>query len=171
MFGRMSPELRDLIVAATAAITDTSAGGLRERARGALYLAAISSEYSVYSDTSVAGAGAVQPPTGLAVSGLGGLDRHSELARAAHRARADRLRARRRRAPGRSAGDHSDRRAPTPSFTFQAPPGAFYIRLRTVSGAAISRPSGEIRLYVGRLLGSDGAAVADRLRQRTRRWC
>ena len=72
MFGRMSTELRDLIVAATTAITDTSAGGLRERARGALYLAAISSENLVYSDTSVAGASAVQPPTGLAVSGLAG---------------------------------------------------------------------------------------------------
>ena len=69
MSGRMSTELRALLVAATAAITDTSAGGLRERARGALYLAAISSEYSVYSDTSVAGAAAVQPPTGLSVSG------------------------------------------------------------------------------------------------------
>ncbi|MDH4065685.1 MAG: DUF1800 domain-containing protein, partial [Acidobacteriota bacterium] len=72
MFGRMSPELRDLITVATSAITDVSANGLRERARGALYLAAISSEYSVYSDTSVAGAASVQPPTGLAVSGLTG---------------------------------------------------------------------------------------------------
>ncbi|MEZ5287842.1 MAG: DUF1800 domain-containing protein [Vicinamibacterales bacterium] len=38
MFGRMSSDLRDLITTATTAITDTSSGGLRERARGALYL-------------------------------------------------------------------------------------------------------------------------------------
>ena len=40
-----------------------------------------------------------------------------------------------------------------PTFAFQAPPGAFYIRLRTVSGASTSRPSGEIRLYVGAYSG------------------
>src|SRR5690606_9763165 len=72
MFGRMSPELRELILAATNAITDTDADDLRQRAIGALYLAAISSEYSVYSDTSVSGASTVQPPTGLAASSLSG---------------------------------------------------------------------------------------------------
>jgi hypothetical protein len=40
-----------------------------------------------------------------------------------------------------------------PTFTFQAPPGAFYIRIRTVSGAATSRPSGEVRIYVGAYSG------------------
>jgi uncharacterized protein (DUF1800 family) len=152
MFGRMSPELRDLVIAATAAITDTSESGRRERARGALYLAAISSEYSVYSDTSVAGAAAVQPPTGLAVSSLAGNTVSITW-----------------RAPliGPSATGYVLEggvrpgqvlatipiNSTTPSYTFSAPPGAFYIRLRTVAGAALSRPSGEVRLYVGAFSG------------------
>ncbi len=41
----------------------------------------------------------------------------------------------------------------TPTFTFEAPPGAYYIRLRTVAGAGVSRPSGEVRLYVGAFSG------------------
>ena len=148
MFGRMSPGLRDLITAATAAITDTSAGGLRERARGALYLAAISSEYSVYSDTSVASATSVQPPTGLVVSALAG-----QTVSITWRAPVFGP------APTGYVLEGGVRPAEvlatipidgaTPSFTFQAPPGAYYIRLRSVAGAALSRPSGEIRLYIG----------------------
>ena len=95
----MTSDLRGLIVAATAAINDTSVSGLRERARGALYLAAVSSEFSVYSDASVAGAARVQPPTGADRVGVGRVHRHPDLARTAHRPCSDELRARRRRAP------------------------------------------------------------------------
>lgn len=152
MFGRMSSELRALIIAATAAITDTSANGLRERARGALYLAAVSSEYSVYSDTSVSGASSIQPPTGLAVSSLAGNTVSVSW-----------------RAPligpvptgyvlegGVRPGEVLATipiNSTTPSFTFAAPAGAYYLRLRTVSGAQVSRPSGEIRMYVGAFSG------------------
>ena len=169
MFGRMSPELRDLITAATTAITDTSAGGLRERARGALYLAAISSEYSVYSDTSVAGAGAVQPPTGLAVSGLAGTDRLVELAGAAHRpggrpamcSKAACARAKCWR-PFRSTST-------TPSFTFRRRRARIYIRLRTVAGAG-AQPSVERDSALCRGAGrTDRASVRCRPTAATRR--
>jgi hypothetical protein len=152
MFGRMTPDLRGLIVAATAAITDTSESGLRERARGALFLAAVSSEYSVYSDTSVAGASSVQPPTGLAVSRLDGstvtLTWRAPLIGPAPTSYVLEGGVR----PGEVLGTIPIA-GTAPTFTFQAPPGAFYIRLRTVSGAGTSRPSGEIRLYVGAYAG------------------
>jgi len=152
MFGRMSTDLRDLIIAATAAITDTSEGGLRERARGALYLAAISSEYSVYTDTSVAGATGVQPPTGLTVSALNGttisLTWRAPLTGPAPTSYVLEGGVR----PGEVLATIPIT-GTTPSFTFQAPPGAYYVRLRTVAGAATSRPSGEIRLYVGAYSG------------------
>jgi hypothetical protein len=148
MFGRMSSQLRDLIVAATAAITDTSDGGRRERARGALYLAAISSEFSVYSDTSVSGAVGVQPPTGLAVSALSGttvtLGWRAPLVGPAPSAYVLEGGVR----PGEVLATITIA-GTAPSYTFQAPPGAYYVRLRTVSGAGVSRPSGEIRIYVG----------------------
>jgi hypothetical protein len=148
MFGRMSPALRDLIIAATAAITDTSASGLRERARGALYLAAISSEYSVYSDTSVATADAVQPPTGLAITSLSGstvsIGWRAPLTGPAATGYVLEGGVR----PGEVLATIPIAGA-TAGFTFAAPPGSYYIRLRTVSGALTSRPSGEVRLYVG----------------------
>ena len=152
MFGRMSEELRGLIVAATAAITDTSASGLRERARGALYLAAISSEYSVYSDTSVPGASALQPPTGLAVSALAGntisVSWRAPLIGPAPTGYILEGGVR----PGEVLATIPIN-STTPNFTFAAPPGAYYIRLRTVAGAAVSRPSSEVRLYVGAYSG------------------
>jgi hypothetical protein len=145
MFGRMSSHLRDLIVAATAAITDTSAGGLRERARGALYLAAISSEFSVYSDTSLSGAVGVQPPTGLAVSALSGttvtLGWRAPLVGPAPSAYVLEGGVR----PGEVLATIAIP-GTAPSYTFQAPPGAYYVRLRTVAGADVSRASGEIRI-------------------------
>jgi hypothetical protein len=152
MFGRMTSDLRGLIVAATAAITDTSEYGLRERARGALYLAAVSSEFSVYSDASVASASSVQPPTGLTVSGLDGstvtLTWRAPLIGPAPTSYVLEGGVR----PGEVLATIPIA-GTVPTFTFQAPPGAFYIRLRTVSGAGTSRPSGEIRLYVGAYSG------------------
>jgi hypothetical protein len=152
MFGRMSSDLRDLIIAATAAITDTSESGLRERARGALYLAAVSSEYSVFSDPSVSGAAGVQPPTGLTVSSLSGttvsITWRAPLTGPTPTAYVLEGGVR----PGEVLASIPIS-GTTPTFTFQAPPGAYYVRLRTVSSAGTSRPSGEIRLYVGSYSG------------------
>lgn len=144
MFGRMSSELRELIAAATAAIPSD----MRQRALGALYLAAISSEYSVYSDTSVTGAATVQPPTGLAASFLAGstvsIDWRAPLIGPAPTGYILEGGVR----PGEVLAQIPIA-GPATAFTFQAPPGAFYIRLRTISGGAVSRPSSEVRVYVG----------------------
>lgn len=152
MFGRMSPDLRELIVAATNAITGTGSYDMRQRALGALYLAAISSEYSVYSDTSVTGASTVQPPTGLAVSSLAGsrveIDWRAPLFGPAPTGYVLEGGVR----PGEVLATIPIS-STAPSFSFQAPPGAFYIRLRTVAGAAVSRPSSEVRLYIGATSG------------------
>lgn len=144
MFGRMSPELRELIVAATNAIAAT---GVRDRAVGALYLAAISSEYSVYGDNSAVGSPTVQPPTGLIATSISG--NHVTLQW---------------KPPligppptsyvlegGTSAGQAifsmpTGTASPTVSFT--APAGAYYLRIHTVSGPSRSRGSSEIRIYV-----------------------
>ncbi|MCC7243441.1 MAG: DUF1800 family protein [Acidobacteria bacterium] len=151
-FGRMSSELRDLITTATAAITDTSPSGLRERARGALYLAAISSEYSVYSDTSVAGAASVQPPTGLAVSALTGntvsISWRAPLIGPAPTGYVLEGGVR----PGEVLATIPIG-STTPTYSFQLPSGAYYLRLRTTAGAAVSRASSEIRIYVGATSG------------------
>jgi uncharacterized protein (DUF1800 family) len=152
MFGRMTTELRDLITAATAAIIDTSESGLRERARGALFLAAISSEYSVYTDTAVAGAAAVQPPTGLSVTALSGttvsIGWRAPLTGPAPAGYVLEGGVR----PGEVLATIPIA-GTTPAFTFQAPPGAYYVRLRSAAGGAMSRPSGEIRIYVGATSG------------------
>ncbi len=148
MFGRMSEELRGLIVAATEAITDTSENGLRERARGALYLAAISSEYSVHSETLAVGGATAQPPTGLAVTALSGrtvtLSWRAPLIGPAPTGYVLEGGAR----PGQVLAT-----IPIPGsvdqFTFQAPAGAYYVRLRTQAGGTTSRPSGEIRMFIG----------------------
>jgi len=52
MFGTMSPELAQILAAATRALPASST---LQRAQGALYLAAISSEYAVYSSTGSSG--------------------------------------------------------------------------------------------------------------------
>lgn len=145
MFGRMSIELRDLITVATNAV---AASDTRQRALGALYLAAISSEFSVYSDNSGAGATSVQPPTGLVTTAVVGnmvtLQWKPPLI-----------------GPPPSAyvfegGVHPGEvlaSMPTgsasPTFTFAAPPGSFYVRIHSLSGASKSRASSEIRVYVG----------------------
>jgi Protein of unknown function (DUF1800) len=144
MFGRMSPELRDLIVAATDAIPTSSA---RDRALGALYLAAISSEYSVFSDNANVSSTTVQPPTGLIATAVRGnmvtLQWKPPLIGPAPTGYV--LEA------GISPGQvlaSLPTGTPTPTVTFAAPAGAFYFRIHTISGAARSRASSEIRVYV-----------------------
>ena len=152
MFGRMSADLRDLIVAATAAITDVSESGLRERARGAIYLAAISSEYSVHSDPAVGGAATVQPPTGLTVADLDGrrvsLTWRAPLIGPAPTSYILEGGVR----PGEVLATVPIATT-TPAFTFQVPAGSYYLRVRAVAGPAVSRPSAEIRVHVGSFAG------------------
>jgi uncharacterized protein (DUF1800 family) len=78
MFGTMSPQLRQIIIEATRAIPSNTT----QRAQGALYLAAISSEFSVFAAASVSGL----PPAGggpgapASVEGLTGTANGSTLA-------------------------------------------------------------------------------------------
>lgn len=144
LFGRMSSELRDLITTATNAVP---ASDTTQRALGALYLAAISSENSVYSDSSTPGATGVQPPTGLvatAISGnqvtlrwkpptIGPAPTAYVFEGGVH--------------PGEVLAQIPTGNA-SPTFTFAAPPGSFYVRVRTMSAAGVSRASSEIRIHV-----------------------
>jgi hypothetical protein len=145
MFGRMSTELRELLVAAANAV---AASDTRQRALGALYLAAISSEYSVYADTSATGTTTVQPPTGLVTTSIVGnlvtLRWKAPLIGPAptgyvfeggiH--------------PGEVLASFPTGSA-APTFTLAAPPGSFYVRIRSLAGGATSRASSEIRVHIG----------------------
>jgi hypothetical protein len=144
MFGRMTPELRDLLIAATNAIVATRT---RDRALGALYLAAISSEYSVYSDNSGAGSPTVQPPTGLVAMSIIGtrvtLQWKPPLIGPAPTSYMMEI--------GTSPGEVLailPTGSPSPRVSFNAPQGAYYVRIHTLSGPAKSRASSEIRVYV-----------------------
>ena len=153
MFGLMSSDLRGIITAATHAIEGTSPSDRTQRALGALYLAAISSEYSVHGlnwGPSSGGGAAVneaQPPTGLQASSIignritlkwtaptfgpaptgyvieGGVNPGETLATI-------------------PTGSNA------PMITFDAPPGSFYLRVYTVAGETRSRTSSEIRVHV-----------------------
>ncbi len=145
MFGRMSSELRELLIVATNAIAATDT---RQRALGALYLAAISSEYSVHSDNSGAGATTVQPPTGLFTASIVGnlvtLRWKPPLIGPAPTGYVFEAGIH----PGEVLASMSTG-GPAPSFTFAAPPGSFYVRVHSVAGGAKSRASSEIRVHVG----------------------
>lgn len=154
MFGRMSDDLRQILLAATNAVPESDAN---QRALGALYLAAIASEYSVYANSTSTGATVVQPPTGLSVVSAtgnlitlrwtapsfgpvptgyvmeGGVNRGDVLASM----------------PTGSA---------SPSLTFAAPPGSFYLRVHSIAGGAKSRASSEIRVHVGVPVGPTAPA-------------
>jgi hypothetical protein len=145
MFGRMTPELHSLIWNATLAVP---ASNTRDRALGALYLAAISSEYAVYSDNTATGAPGVQPPTGLRATLIQGNMVTLEW-----------------KAPLFGPGPTSyvleggvtpgqviasmPTGGPAPKVTITAPAGAYYVRVHTISNGAKSRASSEIRIYLG----------------------
>jgi Protein of unknown function (DUF1800) len=144
MLGRMSRELRELIVAATNAI---AVSNTRERALGALYLAAISSEYSVFSDNSNVGSPTVQPPTGLlATSVVGNVVRLQWKPPLIGPAPTGYV-----LAAGTSPGQvlaTFPTGSVSPIVTFSAPRGAYYFRVHSLAGATRSRASAEIRVYV-----------------------
>ena len=144
MLGRMSTELRELLIVATNAI---AASDTRQRALGALYLAAISSEYSVHADNTGTGTTTVQPPTGLVTTSIvgnvvtlrwkapliGPMPSGYVFEGGVH--------------PGEVLASMLTGSA-TPSFTFTAPPGSFYVRIHSLAAGARSRASSEIRVHV-----------------------
>jgi uncharacterized protein (DUF1800 family) len=145
MFGRMSTELREIIVNATNAVP---ASQTRDRALGALYLAAISSEYTTYSDSSNLGASGVQPPTGLVTTSVvGNVVTLRWVPPAIGPAPASYV-LEGGVTPGQVLASIPTGSA-SPTFTFVAPPGQYYVRIHTVSGASRSRASSEIRIHVG----------------------
>lgn len=151
MMGRMSPSLRQILITATNAVpaTDTT-----QRAVGALYLAAISSEYSVYTGSGSAGGvipTTVQAPTGLYVASVRGNVatlrwNPPQLGPAPDNYIME---------GGVTAGQ-TLAAIPTgsavPTFTINAPNGSFYLRMRSVSAGAQSLPSNEVRLFVNTTL-------------------
>lgn len=145
MFGRMSGELGSLLVAATSAVP---AADTRQRALGALYLAAISSEYSVYSSNSGVTAATVQPPTGLIATSVVGnqvtLRWNAPLIGPAPTSYVMEGGV----TPGQVLATLPSGSV-SPTMTFTAPPGSFYVRVRSLSGATPSRASSEIRIHVG----------------------
>jgi hypothetical protein len=145
--GRMSSQLRQVLITATAAVP---ASDPNQRAVGALYLAAISSEYTVYGAGFSAGGVIptnIQSPTGLTVLAItgnqitlrwnppglgpaatsylleGGLTPNAPIA-------------------SLPTG------SPATQFTLAAPNGSFYLRMRAMRGAQMSLPSNEVRVYV-----------------------
>ena len=147
LFGRMSPELRQQLVNATTAVPASDGTG---RAVGALYLAAISSEYAVYTGANATGGVVptdVQPPTGLTVASIAG-NRVAVRwnAPAAGPVPTGYL------LEGGGRPGEAIAEVPTGStaltFTVATPPGSFYIRLRALAGAQRSAASNEVRIYV-----------------------
>lgn len=151
MMGRMTPQLRQIILDATSAV---AASDPNQRALGAVYLAAISSEYSVYTGGTSAGGvipTTVQAPTGLYVASVQGNV-------ATLRWNPPQLGP----APdtyvlegGLTAGS-TMAVVPTgsvaPSFTITAPNGSFYVRMKSSRAGALSLPSNEVRLHINSTL-------------------
>jgi hypothetical protein len=152
MFGSMSADLRGIITAATNGIEGTSASDLRQRALGALYLAAISSEYSVHglnwgpSSGGGAGVDQPQPPTGLVASSMIGNRITLKWTPPTFGPAPTGYVIEGGVSPGETLATIPTGSAPT--VTFDAPPGSFYLRVHTVAGAARSRSSSEIRVHV-----------------------
>ena len=147
LFGRMSAELRQQLLNATTAVP---ASDTTQRAVGAIYLAAISSEYAVYHGANATG-GVVptdaQPPTGLTVLAVSGNQVTLRWnAPAAGPVPTGYV------LEGGAAPGEVLAAIPTGStalsFTIATPPGSFYLRMRTVSGAQQSAASNEVRAYV-----------------------
>jgi len=146
MFGRMTQELRELITSATTAVPATEA---RQRAVGALFLAAVSSEYSVYANNSGAGAPTLQPPTGLTTTGLKGTlvtlrwtPPGVGPAPAGYLIEGG-------PEPGTTVASVTT--APTvPLITLDVPVGQYNVRVSSLDAEGRrSRPSADIRLFVG----------------------
>ncbi len=147
MMGRMSPQLRSLLITATTAVPASDAN---QRAIGALYLAAISSEYSVYGNGFTAGGvipSTVQPPTGLRVEWQAGNQmtlrwNPPDLGPAPTSYLLEGS-----LSPGAVIASVPTGSAAT-TFSFTVPAGSFYLRLRAMNGGEVSLPGNEIRVNV-----------------------
>jgi hypothetical protein len=154
MFGRMSAALREVITVATNAVPATDT---RERALGALFLAAVSSEQVVYSDTTGTGATSLQPPTGLVTTAVAGNVVTLRWTAPSIGPAATSYVFEGGVLPGQVlASIPTGSTAPT--FTFTAPPGSFYVRIHSVAGGVKSRASSEVRIHVGVPLGPTAPA-------------
>jgi uncharacterized protein (DUF1800 family) len=147
MMGRMSSQLKQVIVTATTAVP---ASDVSQRAIGALYLAAISSEYTVYGGGFSAGGVIptnVQSPTGLTVAYINGNMLTLRWTPPTLGPAATSYLLEGGISPGAPFATLPTG-SPAAQFTFAAPSGSFYIRLRAVSGGQVSLPSNEVRVYV-----------------------
>ncbi|MEZ5417566.1 MAG: DUF1800 family protein [Vicinamibacterales bacterium] len=147
MMGRMSAGLRQILLDATNAVP---ASDVNQRALGAVYLAAISSEYSVYSGGFTAGGvipTTVQAPTGLYVASVQGNVATLRWNPPALGPAPDGY-----VLEGGVRAGETIAVVPTgslaPVFTIGAPNGSFYVRMKSVRGGAYSLPSNEVRLHV-----------------------
>lgn len=151
MMGRMSSQLRQILIDATTAVPATDPN---QRALGAVYLAAISSEYSVYTGGTSAGGvipTTVQAPTGLYVASVRGNVatlswNPPQLGPAPDTYVLE---------GGLTAGS-TMAVVPTgstaPFFTITAPNGSFFLRMRSSAAGALSLPSNEVRLHINSTL-------------------
>jgi hypothetical protein len=147
MMGRMSSQLRQVLVTATAAVP---ASDTNQRAVGALYLAAISSEYTVYGGGFSAGGiipTNVQSPTGLNVLSI-----HGNLITLRWNPPSLGPAATGYLLEGSLSPGAPIAALPTGSpatqFTLAAPSGSFYLRMRAMHHGQMSLPSNEVRVYV-----------------------
>ena len=147
MMGRMSSQLRSLLITATNAVP---ASDPSQRAIGALYLAAISSEYSVYGNGFSAGGVIptnVQPPTSLVVERQYGNMMMLKWNPPALGPTPSNYLLEGSLTPGAVLASVPTGSAAT-TFTFPAPTGTFYLRLRAMNGGELSLPGNEIRVNV-----------------------
>ncbi len=147
MMGRMSGQLRSLLITATAAIP---ASDPNQRAIGALYLAAISSEYSVYGNGFTAGGvipTSVQPPTGLRVEVQAGNMMMLRWNAPALGPAPSNYLLEGSLSPGAVIASVPTGSAAT-TFSFAVPTGSYYLRLRAMNGGEVSLPGNEIKVNV-----------------------
>ena len=146
MFGRMTQELRELITSATTAVPATEA---RQRALGALFLAAVSSEFSVHADNSGVGSPTLQPPTGLTTAAMrGNLVTLRWSAPQVGPAPAGYL-IEGGPEPGTTIASVTTAQS-VPLITLDVPTGQYYVRVSSLDASGNrSQPSADIRLFVG----------------------
>ena len=146
MFGRMTQELRELITSATTAVPATEA---RQRALGALFLTAVSSEYSVFANNSGVGSPTLQPPTGLTTAAMrGNLVTLRWSAPQVGPAPAGYL-IEGGPEPGTTIAQVRTAQS-VPLITLDVPTGQYYVRVSSLDASGQrSQPSADIRLFVG----------------------
>ncbi|MGE3473731.1 MAG: DUF1800 family protein [Vicinamibacterales bacterium] len=147
MMGRMSATLRQLIINATAAVPPSDT---RQRALGALYLAAISGEYSVYSGGVTASSvipTTVQGPSNLYVASVQGNVATLRWTPPALGPAPDGY-----VLEGGTKAGETLASVPTgstlPGMTITAPSGQFYVRIKSSRQGVLSFASNEVKLNV-----------------------